>query len=104
MKSMIDDMAHVDLEENEREMYYYHFLILLLIVIGLNPTTSIGHEMKFIIDDMAHVELEENEREMYYEDDGESVTGTICTRRNNRDENRFTGIDRKSTRLNSSHP
>ena len=48
--------------------------------------------MKSMIDDMAHVDLEENERENY-EDDGESVTGTICTRRNNRDENRFTGIN-----------
>ena len=58
----------------------------------LNPTTSIGREMKSMIDDMAHVDLEENERENY-EDDGESVTGTICTRRNNCDDNRFTGIN-----------
>ena len=51
--------------------------------------------MKSMIDDMAHVDLEEDEqtREMYYGDDGESVTGTICTRRNNYDENRFTGVN-----------
>ena len=48
--------------------------------------------MKSIIDDMAHVDLEENERENY-EDDGKSVTGTICTRRNNCNENRFAGIN-----------
>ena len=49
--------------------------------------------MKSIIDDMAHVDLEENKREMYYEDDNKSVTGTICIFRNNRDENRSTGIN-----------
>ena len=67
------------------------FNCTLLLVIGLNPVTSIEHEMSFIADDMARVDLAESTHEIY-EDDGASVTGTIYTRTDN-DDNQFTGIN-----------
>lgn len=68
-------------------LFYY----TLLLVLGLDPVTSIEHEMSFIADDMACVNLAESTDEMY-EDDGASVTGTIYTRTDN-DDNRFTSIN-----------